>query len=90
MRSTRTSMKVDDIVSTLDTLGLLKVWKGQYVAAISEEVVLYGKWDVDCGELLQDRQDPPDALQSCQAPLEATSSGVHLVVLCVCLDNEGF
>ncbi|KAK8806459.1 hypothetical protein WA588_003028 [Blastocystis sp. NMH] len=37
--STRTSMKVDDIVSTLDTLGLLKVWKGQYVAAISEEIV---------------------------------------------------
>ena len=38
--STRTSMKVDDIVSTLDTLGLLKMWKGQYVAAISEDVAL--------------------------------------------------
>lgn len=37
--STRTSMKIDDIVSTLDVLGLLKVWKGQYVAAISEEVL---------------------------------------------------
>lgn len=36
--SAATSMKVDDIVSTLDTLGLLKVWKGQYVAALSEEV----------------------------------------------------
>ena len=39
--STRTSMKIDDIVSTLDVLGLLKVWKGQYVAAISEEVRNY-------------------------------------------------
>lgn len=38
--STRTSLKVDDIVSTLDILGLLKVWKGQYVAAISEDVCL--------------------------------------------------
>ena len=37
--SAATSMKVDDIVSTLDTLGLLKVWKGQYVAALSEEIV---------------------------------------------------
>lgn len=36
--SARTSMKVDDIISTLDVLGLLKVWKGQYVAAVSEEV----------------------------------------------------
>lgn len=34
-------MKIDDIVSTLDTMGLLKVWKGQYVAAISEEVVAF-------------------------------------------------
>ena len=39
--STRTSMKIDDIVSTWDVLGLLKVWKGQYVAAISEEVRNY-------------------------------------------------
>ena len=83
--STRTSMKVDDIVSTLDTLGLLKVWKGQYVAAISEEVVACGECHVDRGELLQNRQDPADTLQPCQAPLEASSSGVHLVVLCVCL-----
>lgn len=36
--SAKTSMKVDDIISTLDVLGLLKVWKGQYVAAVSEEV----------------------------------------------------
>ena len=36
--STKTSMKIEDIVSTLDTMGLLKVWKSQYVAAISEEV----------------------------------------------------
>ena len=36
--SARTSMKVDDIISTPDVLGLLKVWKGQYVAAVSEEV----------------------------------------------------
>ena len=39
--STKTSMKIDDIVSTLDVLGLLKVWKGQYVAAISEQVRNY-------------------------------------------------
>ena len=82
--STRTSMKVDDIVSTLDTLGLLKVWKGQYVAAISEEVGLSGRCHVDRGELLQDRQDPPDALQPRQTPLEASRSRVHLVLSSVC------
>lgn len=83
--STRTSMKVDDIVSTLDTLGLLKVWKGQYVAAISEEVVLGGTCHIDRGELLQDRQDPTDAMQPRQTPLEAPCSRIHLVVLSVCL-----
>ena len=35
-------MKIDDIVSTLDTLGLLRMWKGQYVAMISEEVIEEG------------------------------------------------
>ncbi|KNB42368.1 histone acetyltransferase [Blastocystis sp. subtype 4] len=40
--STKTSMKIDDIVSTLDTLGLLRMWKGQYVAMISEEVISEG------------------------------------------------
>lgn len=35
-------MKIDDIVSTLDTLGLLMWWKGQYVAMISEEVISEG------------------------------------------------
>lgn len=48
--STKTSMKIDDIVSTLDTLGLLRMWKGQYVAMISEEVISKGMWSfVDCG-----------------------------------------
>ena len=36
--SLKTSIKIDDIVSTLDVMGLLKIWKGQYVASISEEV----------------------------------------------------
>ncbi|CBK24615.2 uncharacterized protein [Blastocystis hominis] len=37
--SMKTSIKIEDIVSTLDTLGLLKVWRDQYVAAISKDIV---------------------------------------------------
>ena len=52
--SLKTSIKIDDIVSTLDVMGLLKIWKGQYVASISEEVdvVYFMLLMVDCGELL--------------------------------------
>ena len=51
--SMKTSIKIEDIVSTLDTLGLLKVWRDQYVAAISKDVAMENGLHVDRRELLQ-------------------------------------
>lgn len=45
--SVKTSIKIEDIVSTLDTLGLLKVWRDQYIAAISRDVEIQRRLNVD-------------------------------------------
>jgi hypothetical protein len=37
--STMTSIKVEDILSTLQALGAIRVWRGQHVVAISQKMI---------------------------------------------------
>ena len=37
--SIRTAIKTDDIISTLQSLNLIKYWKGQHVISVSPKIV---------------------------------------------------
>lgn len=37
--SSKTGIKTDDIISTLQTLNLIKYWKGQHIIAVSRDAI---------------------------------------------------
>ena len=81
--SMKTSIKIEDIVSTLDTLGLLKVWRDQYVAAISKDVAMENGLHVDRRELLQNHQGPHQSLQTRKTQMDAASASSPFELMCL-------
>ena len=82
--SMKTSIKIEDIVSTLDTLGLLKVWRDQYVAAISKDVAMMGnRLNVDRRQLLQNHQGSHQSLQTRKAQVDAASASSPFELMCL-------
>ena len=81
--SMKTSIKIEDIVSTLDTLGLLKVWRDQYVAAISKDVAMENGLNVDRRQLLQNHQGPHQSLQTRKTQMDAASASSPFELMCL-------
>ena len=81
--SMKTSIKIEDIVSTLDTLGLLKVWRDQYVAAISKDVTMRTGLHVDRRQLLQNRQDSDQSLQTRKTQMDAAPASSAFQLVCL-------
>ena len=79
----KTSIKIEDIVSTLDTLGLLKVWRDQYVAAISKDVAMENRLNVDRRQLLQNHQGSHQSLQTRKAQVDAASASSPFELMCL-------
>jgi histone acetyltransferase MYST1 len=46
-----TSIKVEDIVSTLQSLHLIKYWKGQYIISVTPKIIEVGYSRLDFDEL---------------------------------------
>ena len=62
--SLMTAIKTEDIISTLQSLNLIKYWKGQHVISVSQKVVdehqkLHGRRSLRCDPSLLTRRPPP-------------------------------
>ena len=46
----RTAICTEDVVATLQSLNLIRYWKGQHVISVSAKVCVVGGWGRDGGE----------------------------------------